>query len=189
MARKIDTRTKSQARRDRSLDATRAADTRELDDQERLDIFRQSLFTSILPNLPKIKGYHVCWLTTANVSDTIQSRLQLGYELIKPSDIPGFPGVESLSPKTGEYAGCIGVKEMVAAKLPLRLYQMYMEEAHHHAPLREEQKLEDALDAMEEQMRRTAKRGKRIRVEHEEGMEELVADRPPPRFAKMTGER
>lgn len=186
MARKLrDVRLASKVRRDRRLD--RQTDSRTLDDQERLAEFRSSLYNNVLPNLPKIKGFHVCWLTTNNPADSIPSRMRLGYELIEPHEVPGF---ESLSIKTGEYAGAIGVNEMIAAKLPLHLFQMYMAEAHHHAPLAEEQKLSDALDAVAEQARATAKRGKKaIRVEVEEGTEDIVMDRPVPKFRKMYGER
>lgn len=187
MARKLsDARLVSKARRDRALDNTRAADTRTLDDQERLDEFRNSLFQTVLPNLPKIKGYHVIWLTTTNPADSIPARMRLGYVPIKPSEVPGF---ESLSLKTGEYVGCIGVNEMVAFKLPLRLYQMYMAEAHHHQPLAEEQKLNDAHDAIEEQMRSSVKRGKKVRIEYEEGSEDYVEDRPAPKFRRLHGEK
>jgi hypothetical protein len=40
---------------------------------------------------------------------------------------------------------------MVAFKLPMDLYQMYMKEAHHDAPLREEGKLTDAADFLRSQ--------------------------------------
>ena len=188
MARKLsDARLGSKVRRDRSLDGTRAADSRVLDDQERLDEFRKSMHESILPNLPKIKGYHVIWLTTKNPGDTLAARIRLGYEPIRPAEIPGF---ETLAIKSADHGNLIAVNEMVAFKLPLRLYQMYMQENHHTQPLYEEQKLSDAIDAMQEQMRRSAKRGKKsIRVEVEEGSEDIVTDRKIPRFAKMHGER
>lgn len=190
MARKLsDSRLGSQSRRDRALDSVKRSDSRLLDDQERLDEFRRSLHRSVLPDLPKIKGYHVIWLTTNNPADSIPARLRLGYELIKPSDVPGY---ETLSLKTGEYAGCIGVNEMIAAKLPLRLYQLYMEEAHHRAPMEEEQKLSDAVEAVAEQARGAAssRRGRKsIRVEYEDGQEEIVEDRPAPKFRKLQGEK
>lgn len=188
MARKLrDARLGSQARRDRGLDSTRAANTRTLDDQERLDEFRKSLYQSILPDLPKIKGYHVIWLTTTNPADSISARVRLGYEPIKPSEVPGF---EALSLKTGEYSGLIGVNEMVAFKIPLHLYQMYMTEAHHTQPMLEEQKLTDAVDAVQEQAMMTARRGKKgVRVEYEEGTENIVQDHPAPKFRKLYGER
>lgn len=188
MARKLtDARLGSKVRRDRSLDSTKSADSRLLDDQQRLAEFQLSLFQSVLPDLPRIKGYHVIWLTTTNPQDSIPSRIRLGYEPIKVSEVPGF---ENWSLKTGEYAGLIGVNEMVAFKLPLHLYQMYMKEAHHDAPLQEEQKLDAALELMQEEMARRAGRSRKyIKVEKEGGTEEIILDRPAPKFAKATGER
>lgn len=188
MARKLrDARLGSDSRRDRRRDKALAEDGRTLDDQERLDEFRQSLYTNVLPNLPKIRGYHVIWLTTKHPSDTIAARMRMGYEPIRPDEVPGF---ETLSMKTGDYGNVIGVNEMLAFKLPLHLYEMYMREAHHDAPLAEEQKLEDALESMQDQLVSSAKRGKRsVKIEREEGMDDLRKDRQPPRFAKATGER
>lgn len=116
---------------------------REISEQDRLDMFRQSLFQSALPDLPEIPGYHVCWLTTTNPRDSIHSRRSLGYVPVEPEEVPGW---EYASHKTGEYAGMIGVNEMVAFKLPLRLYEIYMREAHHERPLAEQQKLADTAD-------------------------------------------
>lgn len=189
MARKFnDARLGSKVRRDRRSDTTRAEDARELDDQERLAQFRMSLYQSILPNLPKIKGYHVIWLTTNNQADSIPGRMRMGYEPIKPSEVPGF---ESLSIKSGEYQGLIGVNEMLAFKIPLHLFQMYMTESHHTRPLEEEQKLSDAVAAVEEQMRQAARgrAGRRVKVQVEEGFEDIVQDFPAPKFRKLYGER
>jgi hypothetical protein len=57
--------------------------------------------------------------------------------------------------KTGEYAGMIGVNEMLAFKLPLSLYEKFMQEAHHDAPLREEDKLAEVAEMMREQAERS----------------------------------
>ena len=40
---------------------------------------------------------------------------------------------------------------MLAFKLPQSLYERYMREAHHDAPLREEQKLADTADMIAQQ--------------------------------------
>lgn len=116
----------------------RSTETREISDSVRLDMFRESLFQSALPDIPPIDGWHVCWLTTTNPRDSIQSRMALGYEPVRPEDVPGmeFPTL-----KSGDYEGCIGVNEMVAFKLPLHLYEMYMKEVHYDQPLSEEEKL------------------------------------------------
>jgi len=47
---------------------------------------------------------------------------------------------------------------MIAAKLPLSLYYKYMQEAHHDAPLREEDKLAETAELMREQAERSGGR-------------------------------
>lgn len=190
MARKIrttpDARLHGEARRSRHLQDRRVTQDRVLNDDERLEEFRQSLYQSVLPDLPKIPGYHVCWLTTNNPSDSIQRRLRLGYEPIRAEDVPGY---ETMSLKTGEYAGCIAVNEMIAFKLPISLYERYMYEAHHNAPMNEEEKLSSIVDVIREEAASVAKSGARgIKFEVEEGMEELAQDREPPSFAAAVGE-
>lgn len=114
------------------------AEDRELSDAERLEMFRESRFQSVLPDLPTFPGFHVCWLTTTNSRDSIQNRLRQGYQLIRVSECPGWDGVGL---KVGLIDNVVGVNEMVAAKIPLRLYSAYMREVHHDAPAAEEQKL------------------------------------------------
>ena len=123
-------------------------ENREVTEDERVEMFRQQFFQSSLPDLPKIPGWHMCWLTTTNPRDSIQTRIRLGYEPVKPEDVPGW---EYATLKTGDWQGYIGVNEMLAFKLPMNLYLMYMREAHHDAPLREEEKLTDTADFMREQ--------------------------------------
>jgi len=98
-----------------------------------------------------LPGYHSIWLTTTNPRDSIHRRIRLGYEPIKPEEIPGL---EYASVKTGEWAGFVGVNEMLAFKLPMSLYQKFMQEAHHDAPLREENKLAETAQIMREQAAR-----------------------------------
>lgn len=162
------------AREDRQLQDRAATEKRELSDDDRLEMFRAQFFNAALPDLPQIDGYHVCWLTTSNPRDSIVGRLRLGYELIKASDIPGY---ETISVKTGEYVGCVGVNEMVAAKLPNSLYQRYMNEAHHAAPAREDEKLAETARTIRQQAQQL---GADVAVG--EGLEELQIQRPAPVF-------
>lgn len=83
--------------------------------------------------------------------------------------------------------GCIGVNEMVAFKLPLRLYQAYMKEVHHTQPSAEERKLRTAIDLANESL---AQQGlaKKTRIMEEDGNAELGRSRKAPDFAKETGE-
>lgn len=126
------------------------SENREVSDDERVEMFRQQFFQSSLPDLPKIPGWHMCWLTTTNPRDSIQTRMRLGYTAVKPEDVPGW---EYAAVKTGDWAGFIGVNEMLAFKLPISLYEKYMREAHHDAPLREEEKLTDTAEFMDQQAR------------------------------------
>jgi len=161
-------------REDRQLQDRAATENRELSDDDRLEMFRAQFFNAALPNLPLIDGYHTCWLTTSNPRDPVMGRLRLGYQLIKSSEIPGY---ESISLRTGEYVGCIGVNEMLAAKLPESLYQRYMTEAHHAAPGREDEKLADTVRSIQEQARRQG-----ADVQLGDGIEELQVQRPAPVF-------
>lgn len=120
---------------------------RDVTDDERLELFRLAMFQNQLPSLPYMPGWHPCWLTTSNPRDSIQGRLRLGYQLIKPEEVPGW---EHNILTSGSYAGCIGINEMVAAKLPIRLYELYMTEAHHNQPLAEEGRLRSTLDVVRE---------------------------------------
>ena len=143
------------SRRTRGHTDRLATENRAYTEDERLEMFRMQLYNDRLPNLPEIPGYHVCWLTTANTGDTIQSRSRMGYELIRAEDVPGM---DLIIQKTGDYVGCVMVNEMIAAKLPTSLYLRYMQEAHHDAPLREEEKLEDTAQLMRDQAERSGGR-------------------------------
>lgn len=129
-----------EARMDRAMDNREVTENRELSDDDRLAMFQNAFFQEHLPDLPKIQGYHVCWCTTSNPRDSIQSRIRLGYVPVSPADVPGW---EYATIKTGEYAGMVGVNEMIALKLPERLYQKYMTSDFHDAPRAEEEKLID----------------------------------------------
>lgn len=139
----------------REMEDRTKTENRELSDDERVEMFRQQFFQSSLPDLPKIPGWHTCWLTTTNPRDSIQMRIRLGYQPIKPEDVPGW---EYATIKTGEWNGFVGVNEMLAFKLPMSLYEKYMKEAHHDAPLREEDKLTDTAEFLEQQARASKSR-------------------------------
>ncbi len=143
-------------------------------DPVRLEAFRQSFAAEKLPRIPDIPGYHVCWLTTTNNADPIHRRLTWGYELIKKGEVPGL---ERLTVSGGEFDGCIGVGEMIAAKIPLELYEVYMTEVHHTQPLQEEGKLRNVIDVIEQEASR-----KKARLDIEEGSRQLGRNTPRPKF-------
>jgi hypothetical protein len=150
----IDERLKTEmsvGRRSRKAEDRETVENRVVSEDDRLEMFRNQLFNDALPDLPDMPGWHVCWLTTTNPRDPIHRRMQLGYEPIRPEEVPGM---EYATMKTGEYAGMIGVNEMLAFKLPQSLYQKFMREAHYDAPLREENKLAETAEIMREQASR-----------------------------------
>lgn len=159
---------------ERGFDEREYAEDRELTDEMRLALFQDSLFQSVLPDLPQIQGYHTCWLSTTNPRDTIQWRKRLGYELISADEAPGFIGA---GPKTGELAGCIMVNEMVAARLPMRLYQRYMTIAHHDAPLDEEEKIRKNVDGIKAEAEQYGSV-----LDEGDGMPGIVQRRSKPKF-------
>lgn len=121
---------------------------RELSDDERLEMFLASHYQSVLPDLPPIPGYHVCWLTTSNPRDSLQWRIRMGYSLLRVEDVPGWDGI---GVKAGNVDGVVGINEMVAAKIPLRLYNMLMKAVHHSLPLAEEEKLRASVGRLKEE--------------------------------------
>lgn len=172
-------------RRNREMDSRSVTENRELTDSQRLDAFRTTFFQSALPDLPRIPGWHVCWLTTTNPRDPIHARMRLGYEPIKDSDIPGW---EHASIKSGEWTGCIGVNEMIAFKLPLHLYEAFMTEAHYNQPLNEEEKLTIAAKMIAEQAAGGTKSG-RAPLIPEPGQADIGGFTPPvPIFAEAAGD-
>jgi hypothetical protein len=158
-----------EGRESRAMQDRPVSENREISDDERVEMFRQQFFQSSLPDLPKIPGWHPCWLTTTNPRDSIQTRIRLGYEPIKPEDVPGW---EYATLKTGDWQGFIGVNEMLAFKLPISLYEKYMQEAHHNAPLREEEKLTETAEFLEQQARAS-----KSRVSIGDGLLEMRQDR------------
>ncbi len=125
----------SEARDDRESQERAVTEDHELSDAVRLEMIRGGE-QSILPNLPQIEGFHMCWLSTTNSNDPIHRRMQLGYSPLKASEVPGFA---FSSIKSGEWQGCVGVNEMIAFKIPLHLYNEYMKELHFRQPAREEE--------------------------------------------------
>lgn len=149
-----------------------AVGDRELSDDERVALFKDSILQSVLPALPPMRGYHVCYLSTTNVRDTIQNRQRLGYQLITHEMIPRWKGG---SLKSGEYPGVVSINEMVAARLPLSLYNRYMKESHHYAPLAEEEKIRANVEGLKQQ-------GSRVLEEGDGTAEIIQRARPMPEF-------
>jgi hypothetical protein len=132
----------------RAMDTRAITESRVLSDEERIRAYRMEKHKSQLPDLPLIDGWHTCWLTTTNPQDPIHRRVEMGYEPIKPEDVAGW---NHSTQKSGEFAGCISVNEMLAFKLPMSLYEAYMKHSHHDEPNEQAYAIyENAMDQNEE---------------------------------------
>ena len=122
-----------------SLDASREApEDTFVSAEERRKMWKDEWTQSALPNVPALKGWHLCWLSTTNSYDSIDKRIRLGYTPVKSDDIPGF---ENWRVKAGEHTGFIACNEMLLYKIPEDIYQDIMAHFHHDAPLEESGKI------------------------------------------------
>jgi len=113
--------------------------------QEQRRMFRDEFLQQSLPTAPEIPGFHSCWLSTTNQYDPIHRRMQIGYVPVKAEEVPGF---EHYKVKSGEMEGFISVNEMVLYKIPEEIYQAYMAEVHHYAPMDEQEKIKVQQDQL-----------------------------------------
>lgn len=127
-------------------------------DAIRMDLFRQLHAQAALPNLPPIPGFHVCWLTSTNTKDSLAMRHRLGYTPVLPEEIPGFG--EFATGQGGVIDGLIHVNEMVAYKLPLDIWNEYMQWNHHYAPAEQDEKLTDSARQTREALQSRTGRSK-----------------------------
>ena len=170
------------SREDRAMSDRAITQRRQLTDGERVELLKRANFQSSLPNLPRIPGYHVCWVSTTHPSDTPQGREQLGYTFITRAEVPEFTYTDQ---KSDDFPGCVTWREMVGMKIPLSTYQLFMEELHHNEPARSEESIfNEALQAGETAAQ-AAKRGGKMRAPTvEAGTEELGQARDAPNFCE-----
>lgn len=152
-------------RTDRTMQDRAITENRELSDDDRVEMLRSGFLQTKLPNLPEIPGYHVCWLSTTNASDTIAWRQQIGYELLKPADVPGWiHGTCSHE----LFSGYVGVNEMIGAKIRKDLYDRVMRTLHHDEPAAMEAGIRRNIDGYAEDAESSGGR-----IEMEEGTARL----------------
>lgn len=133
--------------RDDAGTADRQRDGSALTAAERRSALRKEWVQEILPTIPPIPGYHLCWLSTTNSNDPIYKRQQIGYQPVMTSEVPGY---ESFNMKGGAFDGSVHCNEMVLFKLPMEKYMDLMTIYHHDMPLEEEGMLRQSLVTDEE---------------------------------------
>lgn len=138
-----------EARSSRSMDDRQFTDDRELKDPVRMESKRDEFLANILPNPPEIPGFKMIWLSTTHSADTIPERMRRGYSPVKLEEIPGF---DAWQIKSGDWAGYIGVREMLLFKIPVEMWAEDMTYVHHTAPLAEEQGIRDSIAGIKNEL-------------------------------------
>lgn len=113
-----------------------------LDESEISNMLRNEFIQEALPSVPKVPGWHFCWLSTTNSYDPIPKRMKLGYIPVKIGEVPGF---SSHDVKEGEWASFVSCNEMVMFKIEDSRYQKIMAFFHHQLPMEEEQAIAQRL--------------------------------------------
>lgn len=109
---------------------------------ERRRLLRNEWTQEILPTPPELPGFHLCWLSTTNSTDPVHKRLQVGYQPVRASEIPGF---EQYKIDNGQFEGCIACNEMLLFKIPRDVYQDIMTIYHHDMPLEQESAIRERV--------------------------------------------
>lgn len=111
--------------------------------EQRRRLLRQEWVQTILPQLPELPGFHMCWVSTTNATDPVHKRIQLGYTPVKASELLGFDQYKVAD--GGQFEGCIACNEMLLFKIPMEIYQDIMTIYHHDIPLEQEQSIRERV--------------------------------------------
>ena len=115
---------------------------------ERKRLLRQEWVQEVLPTPPGIPGFHLCWVSTTNSTDPIHKRMQLGYQPVRITEVPGFDQYKVAD--GGQFDGCIACNEMLLFKIPQERYQDIMTIYHHDIPLEQERSIFEKVSANNE---------------------------------------
>lgn len=115
---------------------------------------RNEFQQTVLPNIPDIPGFHLCWLATNSQYDPIHRRFSLGYTPVRSDEMPGY---DTYKVKEGDQSGHIMCNEMLLCKMPMDIYQEIMLEHHHYQPMDEAEKIKIQQEQLVNQRDRTGK--------------------------------
>jgi hypothetical protein len=115
---------------------------------ERRKLLRQDWVQEVLPTPPAIPGFHMCWVSTTNSVDPVYKRLQLGYQPVKASEVPGMEQYRVTD--DAQFEGCVRCQEMLLFKIPEQVYQDIMAIYHHDIPLEQEQSIYERVAGTQE---------------------------------------
>lgn len=138
------------ARRGRPpLDRSHTQDRSSIDSVRRAE--RRAMLSDVntlLPNPPKIPGYHLFWATTTNTKDSIENRQRLGYAFVTRAELPDFM---LSTQKAGEATeDRIMVNEMVLMKINEQDWEDDMLYKHHDLPNESLDNLKNQVNVMKD---------------------------------------
>lgn len=144
-------------------DAERMDDGLELTQDQREQMLRDDALQNQLPNPPPRKGVHWFWASLTNQWTSVAWYMRLGYKPVKFEELAGWADA-NMRGKSGEYAGCITVNEMLLMKCDETSYQRFMRVVHHEKPLEEQKRMKESFQRVRDE------------VAQESGHEGLVVD-------------
>lgn len=115
---------------------------------ERRRLLRAGMVSEVLPTIPDKLGWHRCWLSTTSSTDPIHKRMQLGYQPVRVSDVPGL---EQFKIDGGQFDGCVACNEMLLFEIPTEVYQDLMMIYHHEMPLEQETAIRERVQNQHEE--------------------------------------
>lgn len=142
----------SEERAPRELeDDERHQDGLELTQDEREQMLRDDALQNQLPNPPKRPGVHWFWASLTNQYNSVTWYMRLGYKPVKFEELPGWADA-NMRGKSGEYAGCITVNEMLLMKGDETAYQRFMHIVHHEKPMQEQMRARQSVNRAKEEV-------------------------------------
>jgi hypothetical protein len=115
---------------------------------------RNEFQQTVLPSIPEIPNFHLCWLATNSQYDPIHRRFSLGYMPVRADEMPGY---DMYKVKEGDQSGHIMCNEMLLCKMPMDVYQDIMLEHHHYQPMDEADKIRVDQEQLVSQRDRSGK--------------------------------
>lgn len=131
-------------------DREREDDGLALTADQRDQMLRDDALQNYLPSPPPKKGVHYFWATLDTQSGaSVMWYRRLGYRPVRHEEMQGWADA-NMRMESGEYSGCITVREMILLQCSEADYQRYMKIVHHEKPRDEANKMKDTLDAMKQ---------------------------------------
>ena len=144
---------------------------------ERRKMWKEEWSQSALPEVPTLKGWHCCWLSTTNTYDTIEKRMRLGYVPVMQDELPGYIN-DRVKAESQSHAGQVSCNELLLYKLPMDVYQDVMTHFHHNEP----QEMSEKIKVDMEQLNYKDRAGRNL-VTIEGNPGNIDSPKPAPTFA------